>query len=186
MGAFAGRSLKNDLIEDSAENLLRQLSGTEPQKKYSGELTPGRFLEIEEVLSGKEAETQQLRAKLELEKKLREEEKRRIEEKGEELKLRLHALIQEVYQLAKTTQGLGQEVKTASFEAPVNPGVYHLIFFEKLLEFIRSFRKKIEEASIWLRATNKRAEKKNFWGVYKKHGSKFLLAPDHYLQRSAG
>jgi len=54
------------------------------------------------------------------------------------------------------------------------------------LEFMKSFRKKIEDAQIWLHASNKRAEKKNFWSTYKKHGSKFLLSPDHYLQRSAG
>ena len=114
------------------------------------------------------------------------EEKRRVEEKGNELRLKLHALMQEIYNLAKTTQGLGEQVEVAAMQAPANPGVYHVIFFEKLLEFIKSFRKKIEDAGIWLQAANKRSEKKNYWAMYKKKGSSFLLAPDHYLQRSAG
>jgi len=71
-------------------------------------------------------------------------------------------------------------------EAPAQPGVYHIVFFQKVLEFLTSFRKKIEEAATWLSATNKRAEKKNYWSMYKKKGSSFLLSPDHYLQRSAG
>ena len=71
-------------------------------------------------------------------------------------------------------------------QAPVEPGVYHVIFFEKLLEFVKSFRKKIEDAAVWLHATNSRAEKKNYWSRYKKHGGKFLLAADHYLTSSAG
>jgi hypothetical protein len=71
-------------------------------------------------------------------------------------------------------------------EIPANPGVYHINFFEKLLSFMQSFRKKIDEASIWLGTQNKRAEKKNYWSMYKKKGASFLLAPDHYLQRSAG
>jgi hypothetical protein len=94
--------------------------------------------------------------------------------------------MQEVYELAKTTQGLGEQVEVATMQAPANPGVYHVIFFEKLLEFVKSFRKKIENASLWLHSSNKRAEKKNYWTMYKKKGSSFLLAPDHYLQRSAG
>ena len=94
--------------------------------------------------------------------------------------------MQEVLALAQTTQNIGQEVEIASIQAPVNPGVYHVIFFEKLLEFIKSFRRKIEDAGVWLHASNEKALKKNYWGLYKKHGSKFLLSPDHYLQRSAG
>ena len=94
--------------------------------------------------------------------------------------------MQEVVTLAQSTQDLAQEVEIAAIQAPANPGIYHLVFFERLLEFITSFRKKIENAGHWLSAVNKRADKKNYWSIYKKHGSKFLLSPDHYLQRSAG
>ena len=186
IGSGVPKSLKRDLIDGSAEDLFRQLLGTASEKKFSGEITPGESLEMGEVFSGKREENEKLKGQLALERQLREEERVRREEKGGQLKLQLHALMQEVYQLSKTTQGLGKEVETASMQAPAEPGVYYLIFFEKLLEFVKSFRKKIENASIWLHASNKRAEKKNFWGSFKKHGSKFLLAPDHYLQRSAG
>ena len=186
LGTGTAKTVKKDLLEASGEDFFRQLLGTKAEKKYTGEITPGEALELNEVYSGKRQENEKLRGQIELERRLREEEKSRIQEKGNELKIQLHALMQEVYELAKTTQGLGHEVEVASMQAPVNPGVYHVIFFEKLLEFMKSFRKKIEDAQIWLHASNKRAEKKNFWSIYKKHGSKFLLSPDHYLQRSAG
>ena len=186
LGTGTAKTVKKDLLEASGEDFFRQLLGTKAEKKYTGEITPGESLELNEVYSGKRQENEKLRGQIELERRLREEEKSRIQEKGNELKIQLHALMQEVYELAKTTQGLGHEVEVASMQAPVNPGVYHVIFFEKLLEFMKSFRKKIEDAQIWLHASNKRAEKKNFWSIYKKHGSKFLLSPDHYLQRSAG
>ena len=186
LGTGTAKTVKKDLLEASGEDFFRQLLGTKAEKKYTGEITPGEALELNEVYSGKRQENEKLRGQIELERRLREEEKSRIQEKGNELKIQLHALMQEVYELAKTTQGLGHEVEVASMQAPVNPGVYHVIFFEKLLEFMKSFRKKIEDAQIWLHASNQRAEKKNFWSIYKKHGSKFLLSPDHYLQRSAG
>ena len=178
-------SLK-DIGAGASRDFISELLGTRVEKKYSGDITPGETLEVSEVFSGKREETQKLHAQIALERRLAEEEKRRVEEKGNDLKLQLHALMQEVFELAKTTQGLGEQVEVATMQAPANPGIYHLIFFEKLLEFVKSFRKKIENASLWLHSSNKRAEKKNYWAMYKKKGSSFLLAPDHYLQRSAG
>ena len=186
IGSSTTKTLKRDLLAESSQDFIRELLGTRVEKKYSGEMVPGEALEIGEVFSGKREENEKLRGQIALERNLAQEEKRRVEEKGNELKLQLHALMQEVYELAKTTQNLGEQVEVASMQAPANPGVYHVIFFEKLLEFVKSFRKKIGDAGIWLTASNKRAEKKNYWAMYKKKGSSFLLAPDHYLQRSAG
>ncbi|MFI5241330.1 MAG: DUF5660 family protein, partial [Microgenomates group bacterium] len=137
-------------------------------------------------LKGKTEENKRLRAQISLERQLVQEERRRSNEKSDELRVQLHALVSEVNKLAQTTGNLADETKIAMMEAPVNPGIYHIIFFEKLLTFLRSFRQKIEESHIWLQETNKRAQKKNYWSMYKKKGSSFLLAPDHYLQRSAG
>jgi hypothetical protein len=186
IGSGTAGSLKTDLFERGSQDFLDQIFGNRPSKKYSGEISVGESLEIDEVISGEHEEKKKLEGQLSLERQLREEEKILIERRGNELKLQLHALTQEVIALAQSTQELGDEVEVAAIQAPTNPGIYHVIFFERLLSFIKSFRKKIESASVWLHATNKRAEKRNFWGLYKKHGSKFLLSPDHYLQRSAG
>ncbi|HJX59586.1 hypothetical protein A2V61_01495 [Candidatus Woesebacteria bacterium RBG_19FT_COMBO_47_8] len=185
IGGGTSRSLKNDLLKASSEEFLQQLFGAEKQK-YSGEITPGETLELTDVFTGDREEKKKQKVQMAFERSLLQEENRRIEEKGNQLKLQLHALMQEVYALAQSTQGLGEEIEVASMQAPVNPGVYHIVFFEKLLDFVKSFRKKIDNAGIWMHASNRRAEKKNFWSIYKKHGSKFLLSPDHYLQRSAG
>ncbi|MBI2065995.1 hypothetical protein HYT60_00605 [Candidatus Woesebacteria bacterium] len=186
IGAGTTKTLKKDLLAESSQDFFREILGTRIEKKYSGELAPGEALEIGEVFSGKREGDEKLKGQLALERNLAQEEIRRVEEKGNQLKLQLQALMQEVYELARSTQNLGDEVEVATMQAPANPGVYHLIFFEKLLEFVKSFRKKIENAELWLHSSNKRAEKKNYWAMYKKKGSSFLLAPDHYLQRSAG
>jgi hypothetical protein len=96
--------------------------------------------------------------------------------------------MQEVSKLAEVTQNVGKDVEIATMQAPANPGVYHLVFFEKLLDFIKTFRRKIENADVWLQSSNKRAEKKNFWGTFtsKRGGTKFLLSQEHYVARSTG
>lgn len=179
-------SLK-DLDSQVPKDFLNQIIGRVPaEQKHSGEIYPGESLEINDLFSGKHEENLRLKKQIFLERKLTEEEKARSSQKTNELKLQLQALMQEVLALAKTTQNLGEDVEIAAMQAPSQPGIYHIVFFEKLLEFIRNFRKNIEDASVWLHSSNKRAEKKNYWAMYKKKGSSFLLSPEHYLQRSAG
>jgi len=185
-GTGALKSLKTDFIDKVPGDFMDQIFGPKTQRNVSGEIAPGESLEFNELLSGRHEENLKIKKQLTLERMLHEEEKILQERKVGQLRIQLQAVMQEVTIISQKVQNLGEEVKVSAMQAPVEPGVYHLIFFEKLLEFIESFAKKIEQASVWLYAVNKRAQKKNYWASYKKHGGKFLLAPDHYLQRSAG
>lgn len=182
-----GSSIKEDLIKKAPQAFMDQLFGPRPQSSFSGEIVPGGSLEIKDVFTGQDKEKQKLQKQVLYERRLRQEETIAINRKTNELRMQLQTVMREVLILTETTQNLGKEAKIAAMQAPIEPGVYHIIFFEKLLEFLRSFRKKIEEASVWLYASNKRAQKKNAWGAnYKKHGAKYLLSGEHYLSRSAG
>ncbi len=184
-GDAAGQA--TDLLKSTSEDFFKELVGLgATQVKRSGEIGAGESIQVADVLSGKEEENKKLRAQISLERQLTANEKRLSQNKSNELKVQLQALIAEVAKVSASTQNLAEEAKIAMIEAPAQPGVYHIIFFQKVLEFLVSFRKKIQEASVWLGASNKRAEKKNYWSMYKKKGSSFLLSPDHYLQRSAG
>ena len=176
-----------DLLKNTSEDFFKELMGvSKPEVERSGEIAPGESFRMNEVLSGKEEENKKLRARISLERNLSSDEKRLSQEKMQELKIQLQAITVEIGKLAVSTGNLATQAEIAMVEVPVNPGVYHVVFFEKVLEFLQSFRKKIDEASTWLTSSNKRAEKKNYWSMYKKKGSSFLLSPDHYLQRSAG
>ncbi len=180
-------SQATDLLKSTSEDFFRELVGMgKSQVKRSGEISAGESIQVSEVLSGKEEENKKLRAQISLERQLSADEKRLSQDKSNELKVQLQALMGEVAKVSVSTQALAEQTKIAMIEAPAQPGIYHIIFFQKVLEFLVSFRKKIDEASTWLSASNKRAEKKNYWSMYKKKGSSFLLSPDHYLQRSAG
>ena len=179
-------SIKNDLLAETSKDFARQMFGIQPPQHHTGEIEPGGSIEINDVFSGKAETEKQLNKQISFERKLRQEEKELLEKKSNDLRLELQAIIQEVTLLTQTTQEITEEVQIAAMQAPVEPGVYHVIFFQKLLEFLKSYRQKVEEAAIWLHTSNKRAQKKNYWAKYKKHGSKFLLSPDHYLTRSAG
>ncbi|KKQ43051.1 MAG: hypothetical protein US60_C0008G0018 [Microgenomates group bacterium GW2011_GWC1_37_8] len=186
-----GTSTARQMREEAAKlpgDFMEQLLGIHPQpRNYSGELVPGEAIEFTEVFSGRYEEINRTKAQIALERKLLEEEKVQIEKKTNELRIHLQVIREEILLLALKTENLAEETEVAAMQAPVEPGVYHVIFFEKLLDFMKSFSRKIEEASIWLHAVNSRAAKKNAWGArYKQHGAKYLLSGEHYLQRSAG
>lgn len=186
LGAGTGDQL-GDLLKDTSQDFFKELMGIPAvQPKRSGELAPGQSLEMSEVMSGKEKENEKLRAQISLERQLSASEQKLSQEKTDQLKVQLQALTSEVVKVAQSTANLAEATQVAMIQAPAEPGIYHLVFFEKVLEFLQSFRKKIDDASAWLQTSNKRAEKKNYWNMYKKKGSSFLLSPDHYLQRSAG
>lgn len=189
IGGAGLKSLKEDLLAPAPKDLLDQLFGgiQKYQTKVQKELHPGQSIEIDSMLREQQDENRVLKLKLAREQQVRQEDEIVVEQKSQNLKLELSALSQEVNKLAKVTRGLARETQIAAMQAPANPGVYHLVFFEKLREFIQSFRKKIENASLWLQSSNKRAAKKRtFWGQVSKSGSKRLLSPEDYSQRSAG
>lgn len=190
VGDSAQKSLQEDLLKGTSEEFFKQLFGQkqDEEKNFSGEIMPGESLEFNDVYTGQREENEKLRKQISFERNFSNEEKSQSEKKINELRVQLHALMQEVGELAKVTQNIGKDVEIASMQAPANPGVYHLIFFEKLMEFIQTFRRKIENAGVWLQASNKRAQKKDFWGTFtsKKGGTKFLLSQEHYVARSTG
>jgi hypothetical protein len=169
--------------------IARQIFGRAPSlnRRFSGEILPGEAVEMREVYSGKAAESQKTQKMYYLEKRLRQEDQALVERRVGELRVQIKAIHEEVEKAAKVTTQLSQEVQIAAFQAPTSTSTYELYFLERIFDFIKSFRKKIENASVWLASANRRARKRNMWGAnYKAHGAKYLLSGEHYLQRSAG
>lgn len=174
-----------------SKDFLAQLLGrarTAQSRNYSGEIGDGESVAVDDIYSGRRENEEKLQKQISFERRLFAEEQELVSRKSQELKMQLNALMQEVKNLAASTPQFVEEVEVATFQAPANPGVYHVIFFEKLIEYIRDFKKNIETASTWLHSANTRAKKKSFWGQYKsKHGGAArLLSSEDYAQRSAG
>ncbi len=186
LGGGVGKTLINDVGKETGSEFMRQLLGLRARPKISGEIQRGENLIVGDAMSGKkEVQDKQLK-QVRFEKRILEEEKAVIEKKNNELKLRLHAIAQEIQSVVLSTPKLARQVEVASLTATNAPGIYHVMFLEKILEFLRSFKENIESASAWLGATNKRANKKNFWNQYKVQEGTALLNPETYNSRSAG
>jgi hypothetical protein len=186
IGTATANQMKQEVM-DFPQNFIDGILGNAPQQSRSGELVLGDTMEMTEVFSGEHQEEVVIHQQIAFERRLLQEEKNETSKKSNELKIQLKMIQEELISIAQNTQQLAEETEVAAMQQTVAPGVYHIIFFEKLLEFIKSFRKRINEANVWLHSVNKRAGKKGSWSAnYKKHGAKYLLSGEHYVARSAG
>lgn len=104
-----------------------------------------------------------------------------------ETKQKLEAIRQELKALSKSVRGLQQEIQTAVMDMPVEPGIYHLNFFEQLRILLKGIRERVDDSRVWLSAWNANVKKKRgYWGMYKKHGTSFGLSSERTLATQAG
>ncbi len=71
-------------------------------------------------------------------------------------------------------------------QAPVNPGKYHLGFFEWILELIKQTRMKVEDSGAWIAAVSSKKGKKGYWNMFKKHGTSFGLSNERTVATQTG
>ncbi len=187
IGSQVVDTAKNE-VKATSDEFFRQLLGQQKalQQKRSGEVSMGRPVEINKVMSGEQEKNKKLEDQLFFERRLHNEESQETNKKLNELRLRLQAIQEEANKIAASTVGLSQEIKIAVMQGATTASEYQINFYEDIIKTMMSFRKKIDNAVIWMQGQNKRGEKKNFWSQYKKKGSSFLLSGETYSQRSAG
>lgn len=108
----------------------------------------------------------------------------KLEEVG--LKQKIEVVRAELKTLATSLKSLNSEMQKAVMEIPVHPGIYHENFFERLRSILKVLREQIEDSRTWLATWSQRKQKKNFWGMYKKHGTQFGLSSERTLATQAG
>ncbi len=98
----------------------------------------------------------------------------------------IDAIRKELKELAKSLKNLHTDVQAAISEEPVNPGIYHMNFYEQLRSFIAVLRQQIEDSRSWLSTFHARKKKMGYWGMYKKHGTTFGLSNERSIATAAG
>lgn len=88
--------------------------------------------------------------------------------------------------LAATIKKFNREIERAVEDIPTRPGVYHMNFLERLRGVIMILRQQIEDSSSWLALWSHRKQKKQYWGMYKKHGTSFGLSSERGVSTQAG
>jgi len=182
LGGGIADSTIHELGEGVAKSAVDQLTG----RPRSGVLKPDQTLRIEEIAQEERRERKAFDFQREF-LDLGREEKLIWSRAEQETKLQIAAILEELKKLASSTMQLGKEVEIAAKQVPVEPGIYHVSFFERLRQAIILFKKRIDESATWLAAFNRRAKRRSYyWAQVKKSGTKFMLSPDRYMATQAG
>jgi len=98
----------------------------------------------------------------------------------------------EVKQIRAYSSGLSDEVmkiEQAALQAiPEKVGIYHVRYYEMILQYLRGLKAKVGEAKTWLMAMqSKKASRGSAFGARaKKKGTQYSLSQEHQVARSVG
>ncbi|MEP7166528.1 MAG: DUF5660 family protein [Candidatus Woesebacteria bacterium] len=98
-------------------------------------------------------------------------------------------LQEQLRSLIKEVKTLDSSVQTAVHNDVVDPGTYHVHFFQQLLNFVVLMRKRVQEANTWIENFNSRSKKQgHFWSqvASKKGGTAYLMSQEHQVARNVG
>jgi hypothetical protein len=182
IGGYTVQSASNDLIKPISSDMVNAFSGNRTSWS-GGESSPAPQEWRKDWLPPEEIQKEAARRE-----RLREVQALPIyDRQAEQTKRAIEALQKELALLAKDITTLDLSTQKAITEAVVNPGAYHVSFFEKLRAFVILMRKQIADSRNWLDASYARKNAKNvYWGGVNKSGTKYLLSSERYMATSAG
>lgn len=109
------------------------------------------------------------------------------QESTKELSIKIQEIIIELKQLMNVSQELKVEFKEIAVEPQIaNPGKYHVSFFEWVLLIVKQARMKVEDSQAWLGAFKSKKAKRQYWSMFKKHGTTFGLSNERVVSTQTG
>ena len=188
LGASASQGVTNQ-VKDIGSEAWNQISGNFPDYPDFPSSYPTQPLSPRKPFeSGFPSESElKYRRQAFFERQKAAQEKVVFRKEDQQTKLQIQSLQEEIKKLANSTQNLAQEVQVAAMQAPVDPGSYHVSFFEKLRQVIRDIKKRIDDSATWLSTMNVKGKKQSYyWSQVGKSGTKYLLSQERYMTNSAG
>jgi len=173
IGSSIGKTITKDVIVQTGSDMLQSILSGNPK---SGELQQNQTIEFSTA-------TEKIPAvqprNVESHRTLHRSEDTEVKQKIEGLRTELKALSQSI-------KNLRQEISKTVLDAPVDPGIYHLNYFEHLRSYLQAMKEQVDDSRTWLVASNNRKAKKGYWGQFKKHGTSFGMSNERSIATSAG
>lgn len=189
IGRSVGKSIKTDLVGNTAKNIHDQLinaaASEAPPEQNSEDFDFAKWIKAKENEISQKSE-QEGREKERAFQHARQPEKLVFSLADEKVKKEIQAVRQELKLLVETIGNVEQQIEKAIIQEVVNPGVYHLNFFDKLKTWLQFVRKSIQGGELWMEMWSSRTQKSAYWKGVKGSGTKFMLSQERYMATQAG
>ncbi|MFH1833205.1 MAG: DUF5660 family protein [Candidatus Levyibacteriota bacterium] len=190
VGGGIATAVKNDVAKGMMTDLWDQFLGADKYKqstKESGDLQEGEELNLSAKKDQKEEPAEKTLPGLDYQREILHGERRVIEENKQAIEVKIQEIIIEIKKLTAQSKELQAQFKEITVEIlPVNPGQYHLNFFEWMILTIRQARMKVEDSASWLALFTSKKGKKEYWAMFKKHGTTFGLSNERVVATQTG
>ena len=115
-------------------------------------------------------------------------EKRIQTQNQHETKVRMQEIIIEIKKLTKSSKELSVQFRDIEKidHIPANAGKYHENFVAWVLSMIRSAREKVDNTLSWTTALHGKKKQKQYWSLFKKHGTSFGLSSERVVATQVG
>lgn len=194
IGGGVAQSISSDVAKGTINSLWDQLLGLDHNqqgtKESHGDLSEGQEMSLGQGVKA----PQEYDPYLDIEPGInyRQEvlhgEKRISQENNHEISMKIQEIIVELKRLTATSQVLHVEFAQVIVQEQkiVNPGKYHITFFEWLLSIIKMARMRVEDSSSWLAMFKSKKSGKGYWNMFKKHGTTFGLSNERVVATQTG
>lgn len=189
------QSLVNDVGKAGVGDLWNQLLGAggyekQPSKQQTGELQEGQELNLAAISRKQEVRPQKsldIEPGIDYRRNVLYGERKIAQENTQVIEAKIQEVVIELKRLTASSKILQAEFNEITVEQRVEkPGKYHLSFFEWMLSVVRQARVKVEDAGSWLTATYAKKAKRNYWAMFKKHGTTFGLSGERVVATQTG
>ncbi len=174
LGSGVGKSIAKDVAGSVASDALSSLFGA-PAKKQ-GELSANKPLNFQKErmpFPGFKRPEAKPYAPF-------------VKKEEPQLKEQIMAVQAELKALAASIKSLSNDIQKTVTEVPIDPGIYHKNFYERIRSVLKLMREQIDDSRTWLNVSGSRKNKKSYWGKYKKHGTSFGLSNERTLATQTG
>lgn len=168
-----GKSVKTDLLGGVGNGALNELFSPKKKDLKAGEevIIPSKELPQKPILEIRKPEVVIFTA-----------QEANLAQEVEAVRTELKKTVEELKELNTVVV----EVEKAVAQTPVKAGKYHLSFFARLRAILRLFRQQISESRVWLEASFAKKKKRQYWFMFKKHGTTFGLSSERVIATQAG
>lgn len=192
--AFKENADRQPKISSQANNFLEAFKSSATNSRVVDalptELAPGNDFSVSEAFKAEEAKKQENDKRFReimMAKQHEDEDRQRFLNKQKEVERQIESLREAILKIVKSTRNLSSEIEKAAFVAPVNPGRYHVGFFETLKNTLEFVKKTLDDGANWAQMFNKRQDKTPFfWAQFKKSGTKYMMSSERSAQMAPG
>jgi len=178
-------SLANDLAKGSVNDLLKQIGAEDlVHTQASGDMEEGEEIDLK---GKKKEQPQHVEPAYNYAERIIHGEKRIQAENAQEIKVKIEEVMIELRKIVDSSKELQVEFRAVTIEkVPAKPGKYHLNFVEWLLQNVMQIRLRIEDSSAWLAMFKSKKDKRQYWNMFKKHGTTFGLSNERGVATQVG